>query len=616
METDYSKIGLKAGLEVHQQLDTGKLFCRCPSQLREDKPDIVFERKLRAVASELGEFDAAALEAFKKDISFEYQAYSNTNCLLETDEEPPQPCDREALETTLKVALMAKANILDELVVMRKAVVDGSNTSAFQRTMLAAVGGQIKLAGKKVGVQSIALEEDAARPMEKKEGRIVYRLDRLGIPLIELATAPDLSTPEEVKECAIKIGEIFRRTCKAKRGLGTIRQDLNVSIAKGARVEIKGVQALEMMDEYVKREVQRQVSLVEIMESLSGKNVSLKPVDASSVFKNSECKFLKGKQVFAAKAGGMAGLIGKELQQGRRFGSELADYVRARAGLKGLLHSDELPAYGISDAEVNGIKKLLGNGSKDAFILVQAEKENAENAFKVIEERIGQAGKGIPEETRNVLEDGNTVYSRPLPGAARMYPETDLAEIAVEQGYLKELSKRLPLTIEQRKKLYKSKGLSEKLVQKMVLSNSACLFEKLLKKGINATTAATLMLETSVQLKREGINVSNAMLSGLLIAEKQGKVTKDIFGDVLRAWAKNNTQEIEDVIKSLGMEKAGKGEAEKVIARIVQENKAIIKENGARAIGALMGDVMKQLKGRVSGKEASALLRKEIAKIK
>ena len=217
MEEKWEKFGLKAGLECHQQLDTGKLFCRCPSVLREEKPDFVVKRLLRPVASELGEFDKAALEAFGKGLSYAYEAYHGTNCEIEIDDEPPQPADKEALETTLEIALMAKAQVLDELFVMRKLVIDGSNTSGFQRTMLVALGGELELSGKKVGIQTIALEEDAARPMEKKDSEIVYRLDRLGIPLVELATAPDLKTPEEVKECAQKIGELFRRTCRAKR---------------------------------------------------------------------------------------------------------------------------------------------------------------------------------------------------------------------------------------------------------------------------------------------------------------------------------------------------------------------------------------------------------------
>ena len=614
---DYKKLGLKSGLEVHQQLDTGKLFCRCPSLLREDKPDIIFRRKLRAVASEMGEFDAAALEAFKKGLTFEYQAYSDSTCLVEADEEPPQPTNNDALETVLRIALMSDAQILDEIVVMRKAVVDGSNTSAFQRTMLVAIGGKIKLKDKTVGIQSMALEEDAARPIERREKEVVYRVDRLGIPLIELATDPDLKTPEEVKECALKIGELLRRTCKAKRGLGTIRQDLNISIVEGARVEIKGVQQLDMIDEYVKREVQRQVSLIELKKEFAQKGLSkiqFVSKDVASVFAKSECKFLKGKSVFGAKADNFAGLIGKEIQVGRRFGTELADYVKARTGLRGILHSDELPAYGVSDTEVKLVREKLGCKDKDGFILVQSDEKTAEKAFEAITARIVQATKGVPEETRNALEDGNTTYSRPLPGAARMYPETDLELVRVDETYLKELKKELPLTVEERRTVYKKSGLSDKLVGKMVLNNSACLFEKLLAKKVNATTAATVLLETAVQLRREGFIVNNEMIETVLLVEQKGTITKDVFVDLLRQWSKTPNKNFKEVIKDLSFEKVESGAVQKAVLKVIGENKQIVKERGMHALGALMGDVMKELKGKASGEEISKILRTELQK--
>ncbi|MDP6670988.1 MAG: Glu-tRNA(Gln) amidotransferase subunit GatE [archaeon] len=617
MVTDFAKLGLKAGLEVHQQLDTGKLFCRCSSVLRDDKPDITFRRKLRAVASELGEFDAAALEASEKELTFEYQAYQDTTCLIEADEAPPLSADKEALETVLKISLMAGSKIMDEMVVMRKAVVDGSNTSAFQRTMLVSVGGKIKIKNKSVGIQSIALEEDSARPIERKGTMVVYRLDRSGIPLIELATAPDLKTPEEVKECAMKIGELFRRTCKAKRGLGTIRQDVNISIAAGARVEIKGVQQLEMIDEFVRREVQRQVALVELKKELELRKIGkldLEAKELSNVFKTSECKFLKGKTIFGTKINGLAGLLGKEVQPGKRFGTELAGYVKARAGLKGILHSDELPAYGVSDGEIKEVGKILGLSDKDAFVLVQAEKKKAERAFVVIARRIASALEGVPEETRNALEDGNTEYSRPLPGAARMYPETDLDTVRADAEYLKTLKGELPLEVKERAKLYKSKGLGEKLAQKMVLSNKACFFENLIEKGINATTAAFLLLETAVQLKRQGIIISNEMIGEVLAAEKNGKITKDVFIDLLKQWGQNPEKKLEEIAAGTSVDNVNDTEINAVVEKIVEKNLKLVEEKGMRAIGALMGEAMKELKGRVSGKEISAVLSKEIAK--
>ncbi len=618
---DWEKLGLKAGLECHQQLDTGKLFCRCPSILREDKPDFIIKRKLRAVASELGEYDKAALEAFGKDKTFVYQGYKDNCCLVETDSEPPHPADKKAFETVLKVALMSKAQILDELFVMRKTVVEGSVVSGFQRTMLVALGGEIELSNKKVGVLSIALEEDAARPMERGEKEVVYRLDRLGIPLIELATAPDLKTPEEVKECAKKIGELFRRTCKAKRGLGTIRQDVNVSIAKGARVEIKGVQDLGMIDEYVRREVQRQVALVEIRAEMKKRKISAKDFegegifDLSQIFAGSECKFLKGKAVFGVKLHKMSGLLGKEVQPGRRFGTELAGYVKARAGLKGILHSDELPAYDVSEREVEHVKHKCNCVMDDAFVLVQADKARAKRALATVLERCNQALEGVPEETRNALEGANTEYSRPLPGAARMYPETDLAPVTVEKEVLEDTSKRLPLTVEEREKLYAEKCLSGKHVDQMKLSNYACFFESLLEKGFGAKTAASLLLDGLTQLRREGIkNVSNEMVESLLKLERKKRISKDIFLDFLRQWNKMPGADAEQILKGMKIEKVGKGDLQDAIGKILEKNEALIEAQGMRALGALMGDAMKELRGRAEGATISRLLKEELAK--
>ncbi|MDO8647995.1 MAG: Glu-tRNA(Gln) amidotransferase subunit GatE [Candidatus Diapherotrites archaeon] len=626
---------LKCGIEVHQQLDTGKLFCRCPSFLRDDKPEFTVERKLRAVASEMGEFDAAALEAMQKNYTFVYEGHHENACLTDIDESPPMPVDKEALRIVLEVALLAKSTVLDKVFVMRKAVVDGSNTSGFQRTALVSTGGSLKINEKKsVGIQTIALEEDACRPSKKDEEnkRIYYRLDRLGIPLIELATAPDIETPEEAKETALAIGKLLRITCKAMRGLGTIRQDLNISIEGGARIEIKGCQDLEMLEELVRREMQRQEKLLELKKILSSK---AKPEDfgkfeileLSEFFKNSENKLVKGKKIFGARIPKMKGLLGIELQPGRRFGSELSDQVKAKAGLKGLLHSDELPNYGITEAEKSRIAGkldiplddiLLPYG--DAFILVIAEKEAAEKAFKAISARILQAFKGVPEETRNALENGNTEYSRPLPGAARMYPETDIASFETSEKELSELEKELPLWPQERVRLYTEKfGVSRQLAEKMSLDNYAIFFESLAKKGFDATQAAVLLLEGLTQLSREGINVekfTEQQIEESLQLLKDKKLTKETVLEFLKLRSKNQFKLAAELLKELGTTSVSEKEVQKTIAAIVAKSSALIKEKGDRAISALMGEAMKELKGKTDGATISRILKEEIAKLK
>ncbi len=646
------KAKLKCGLEVHQQLDTGKLFCRCPSLLREGEADFTFERKLRPVASELGEFDAAALEQFNRGYSYEYRAFNDCCCLVECDEEPPEQPDGEALETALQIALLCHSTVPSELVAMRKTVIDGSNTSGFQRTMLVAEGGFIEVKGKKIGVQTVVLEEDASRPVEKTADKIVYSLDRQGIPLIELATAPEIETPQEAKECAAKIGELMRRTCRAKRGLGSIRQDLNISIEGGARIELKGVQELELIDVFVEREMKRQSALLEIrgeLEKRKVRGVKTKAVDISGEFKKTECKIIaagtkQGKKAFALMLEGFSGILGRELQPGRRFGTELADYIKARHGIPGLFHSDELPKYGFSQGEVERVRGILGCRKNDAFVIVVAEKEKAGNAMETIAERCRMAIDGVPEETRNALEGGNSCYSRPLPGAARMYPETDLKTVPVGRKQLEELGKKLPLTVKEREELYKKWGLSGKLAGEMKLSNWACFFERMLEKGYNATTVAALLLDGFNKLERNGFQVSlvtepeltelfeadkkeplgkEKLIEAIqrLITKKRGgifhqKVLSDSYkvGESSELTLKLHEPVIE-IISDLSAKKASKEEMERVIHGIIERNEKLIREKGEYAAKALMGEAMKELRGKADGSMVAGILRREVKKI-
>ena len=267
---DYKKIGLVSGIEIHQQLQGKKLFCDCPTEIREDKHDLEVKRKLKAVVGETGKIDAAAAQQSAKQKYNIYQAYVDTTCLVELDEEPPHLMNEGALNLSLQMCKFLNCTLVDEVQVMRKTVVDGSNTSGFQRTSLVGMNGELELSdGKKISVPALCIEEDAAKIVKRNSDYDVYNLSRLGIPLIEIATGPDLNTPLEVKECAEKIGMFLRSTKPAlgesvKRGIGTIRQDVNVSVKGGARVEIKGAQDLKMIPLLVDNEALRQLKLIEI----------------------------------------------------------------------------------------------------------------------------------------------------------------------------------------------------------------------------------------------------------------------------------------------------------------------------------------------------------------
>ena len=430
---DYEKLGLKMGLEVHQQLNTKeKLFCPCDCNLTDKEPEFKVLRNLRPTQSELGKIDRAAFEEARRKLNFIYDAYAHETCLVEADEEPPHPLNREALEVSLIIATLLNMHVVDEFHVMRKQVIDGSNTGGFQRTGLVATEGSLETKYGNVQIDVLCLEEDAARRIGHEKGKVNFRLDRLGIPLVEITTAPSITHPEQVKEVAYHIGQVLRST-KVKRGLGTIRQDLNISIKEGARVELKGVQDLDLMSTMVENEVTRQINLLKIKDELNNRNGSVDDelYDIAPLLKETKSKIIaKAESVFAIKLNGFKGLIGMEIQPGRRFGTELAGYAK-KMGVSGLFHTDELPAYGITEGEVNALNEFLGLGDEDAFILIADENEKVINALQEVQRRAKIALQAVPEETRKALPDGNSDYLRPLPTASRMYVETDIPAISV-----------------------------------------------------------------------------------------------------------------------------------------------------------------------------------------
>jgi Glu-tRNA(Gln) amidotransferase subunit E-like FAD-binding protein len=271
MSLDYNKLGLKSGLEIHQQLNTGKLFCNCPSVLRSDNPEFEINRKLHAVAGELGEIDEAVAHEHSLKKDFVYQGYGTT-CLVELDEAPPKQINQDSLRVALQIAILLNCEIIPVTQIMRKTVIDGSNTGGFQRTLLFAKDGYVETSQGKVGIDAVFLEEDSARLIERKKDKTIFRLDRLGIPLVEIATNPDIKNAEHAKETALKIGEILR-ACDVRRGIGTIRQDINISMNGGKRVEIKGFQDPKVMVKTFEKEVMRQKKLV---DSKSGWNAEVR----------------------------------------------------------------------------------------------------------------------------------------------------------------------------------------------------------------------------------------------------------------------------------------------------------------------------------------------------
>jgi glutamyl-tRNA(Gln) amidotransferase subunit E len=628
MSSKYSKIGLKAGLEIHQQLDTReKLFCSCAPQLFKEEPEFTFVRRLRPTQSELGQVDSAALFEFHKGTWILYEANNESACLVEMDEEPPHDLNREAVEICLIASLMMKMNPVDEIHVMRKTVIDGSNTTGFQRTCVVALNGEIDIKGKKVAIQQVSLEEDAARKTGKDGQLIRYRIDRLGIPLIEVTTAPVLYSPEEAEDTALAIGRILRATRRVRRGLGTIRQDVNVSIRDGALIEIKGVQELELISKVIENEVQRQLSLLEIREELRKRGVKEVDmveefVDVTQVFKNTKCKVIakaikQNNPVLAVKLRGFAGLLKKELAEGMRLGSELAGIARFWGRVGGIFHTDEMPAYGVTAEELKQIGKLLKKEPMDALVFVADTLENATDALKAVTERARAALKGVPEETRAANPDGTTKYMRPRPGAARMYPETDVPPIQVTNEYLGKLSDRLPELPEQvMKRLMKEYKLNRKLAKQILDSEYLELFEGLAgETKVSATVIAVALTETLKALRREGVNVeavTDGQFREMFRLISSGKTAKESIPEVLTWLASHEEASAKAALKNLGLGMMSQKELEDLVDDVIEKNSEFIELRGKGAFGPLMGIVMKKARGRVKAGVVSEILKKRL----
>ena len=629
-DLDFEKIGLLGGLEIHQQLNSEKkLFCDCRAELFNEEPDFVFTRRLRPTQSELGQIDAAALFEFKKGIKILYEGNRPTSCLVEMDEEPPHDIDRESLKAALVVSLMLKANPVDEIHVMRKTVIDGSNTTGFQRTAVVALGGEVRMQRFTSPILHVSLEEDAARKINQKEGVLTYRLDRLCIPLVEVATAPLSCTPEEAEKVALKIGQILRASGTAKRGLGTIRQDLNVSIREGSLVEIKGVQKLELVSSVIEIEVQRQLNLLEIREELAHRGVEEedlqdKPQDITRLLADTKCNIIRAalkekKRVFALKLSGFGGIFGRKLTQSTSFGREVADRVRFWGAVGGILHTDELLAYGITAEEAKALNVALNVEQDDAIVLVAEDLEKCCEALETVRERAVEALMGVPEETRAALDDGSTRYMRPKPGAARMYPETDVPSIQISQSFLEELRLKIPEAPEKKmRRLLHAYGLNRKLAGQ-VNSRFSGLFEEIVKETkVSTTVVAAFLTETFRALERDGVDVDKVSPQQIIELFKlisAGRMAKEAASDVLVWLFEHPEGQAEEAVETLKLGMLPEREIEVLVDRLIGENRRFLNQRKENAFGLLMGLVMKQERGRVKADIVRKIVAKKIEQI-
>jgi len=576
----------KCGIEIHQRLDAHKLFCNCESILEEQEVARI-KRRLRAVAGELGEVDRAAQAEVEKEKEYTYIQYPRAACLVELDCEPPHELNRRALSIVLEICILLKCDIVDEVQIMRKTVVDGSNTSGFQRTAIVGMNGSMETSMGRVGIGGVCIEEESAGIAEAG----VFQLDRLGIPLVEIATDTSIKSPEHAKEVAEKLGSMLRMTGKVQRGIGTIRQDVNISIPEGARVEIKGAQELVMIPIYIEEEIQRQKKLIEIKEEMRMRGITREMIG------NAQIKVLNREKwnlkftgsVLGVKLAEMKGLLGMELQKGRRLGTELADHAKA-FGFRGIIHSDEdLGKYGIGE----DVWRQLDCGAEDGFVLIVGDEIRGRKALQAIAKRCVNALEGVPEETRRANPEGTSGYLRPLSGKARLYPETDVPPIMIEKSMLEQVKGGIAGDIDEKKKELEEL-LGRELALKIIKSKKFHLFEKLRKEFKDAKFIATTFENVLVGVRRKGFDVEKigeGEWEEFFKLFEQGKFARSAGEDLLVLFLESKKKEEKKGFAHLIEENNLERITGSALAKIIEEEKGNV------------GNIMRKYGKRVDGEE-------------
>ena len=626
-EIDIDKIGLKVGLEIHQQLDTSKkLFCNC-KPIENTEYTEKFTRKLRAAKSELGKIDPAALFESSKSKTIVYYANQNSSCLVEKDDEPPHDLDVKAKEIALLISSALNSKIFSEIHVMRKTVIDGSNTSGFQRTMLVAQGGQIMVDEKKVGVQSICLEEDAGKLIKDESNQRFFSLDRLGVPLVEIALEPVSGDPAFVRKIALTLGRLLRVTKKVARGIGTIRQDVNVSIDGGGVVEIKGVQQLEQLEKIIEYEAKRQYGLKLISEKIN--SLGTYDIDESDVFtissllENCNSKIIKKSLenesvIKAIRVKKFSGIFGFEPFSGIRLGKEIGELVRF-FGIGGVFHSDELPNYGIENEDIQKIRKHLELEQHDAFLIIAGTEPTLNFAVNSIINRIKNAKNGPLAETRAATPTNETIFLRPRPGASRMYPETDIPTIRVSNIELDNASSMIPkswdATISHIQNKYK---INQQLSEQIFDSEYFDLFEKICNNDKTSPNfVASVLCSTIINLQRNNFDASllkDKEIFDVFDLLNENKISKESIEIIFKQIMSGKAISVSEAIQNASIKNLTEEELSKILDKIIEDNLDKIKQDGMRSISSLMGLAMKQVRGQVSGNLVNNLLSEKIKK--
>ncbi|MEM5871143.1 MAG: Glu-tRNA(Gln) amidotransferase subunit GatE [Candidatus Aenigmatarchaeota archaeon] len=540
---------IKAGLEIHIQLDTKeKLFCKCKTTMKEEIPKKIIKRKLHPVAGEFGIVDLAAQYEYLRDREFYYEYFENESCLIELDEEPPREINKEALTYALQIAMMLNCKIPDRIQIMRKTVIDGSNTSGFQRTALIGFDGYIDVDNKKIEIKTVCLEEDACAIDKEENGKVYYKLNRLGIPLVEISTGIfEVENFKEIEEVAFNIGWLVKTIKKIKRGIGSIRQDVNISI-NSTRIELKGIQKLEDISKVVNYEVRRLLDLEKLVKEFKNREVKISDIlILTDKFKNSKSKliekFLKeGNEIYGLILYNFKDFINFKIAD-RTLAKEIADYLKAFNS--GIIHSEEnLEKYNLKE-DFEKIREELKIGNEDVLAIFASKNDIP---IKFIKQKIEKLINGILEnETRKANSDLSTSFLRPLPGSARMYPETDLPLISISRDFLEQIkisSTPLNIIINQLSQKYNvDKNVLKEIARKDLLDFCQEILDR--NKNLNPNFVFQIFLNfEKYNLDKEIVEKKRDDFYLMFKYLEERKISKAAIDDILKEIKEKSLEEI------------------------------------------------------------------------
>jgi glutamyl-tRNA(Gln) amidotransferase subunit E len=613
-EEDYRTIGFKSGLEIHQQLLTEKkLFCRCPAGRYSENYNAEILRHMRPTLSELGEYDGTALMEFKTKKEIIYRIHRNTVCTYEMDDTPPFPINEEALDTALGIGMLYNCKLVDELHIARKQYLDGSIPTGFQRTAIYAVDGWIPYKDRKVKILQMSIEEDSCREVADYSHNRIYLTDRLGMPLIETVTGPDMKTPQEVAEVGWICAKLVRSTHKVRRGIGSARQDVNVSVDGGTRIEIKGVPKIGMIPLLTYNEAIRQWNLLKLKDELKRRGItqktfSFEDCDISSLIKKPHYIPLKNAvesklKIRCVVLKGFSGLLHWQTQTDTYFSKEISDRVRVIACLTtipNLIHSDSRTDT-ITSSDWQKIKKHVEATDEDTLVIVWADGNDIQTAVNEIIIRAKEATIGIPSETRQALCDGTNGFERILPGADRMYPDTDLPPKKISDDRIEKIKSWLPEQLWKRQSRYKELGIPADTIDELSISNYAELFKKAVNEwNVNPTTAAVFLIQYPKRLKRSGYNIdliNEEMMSSILKAFSEARISKDFILTTLK-----NSIELGVFVEEIIPLPINENDLEREIklAESEMQKMPFVKKEKSHSI--IMGILMNKLRGRINAR--------------